>query len=368
MPQKHSLAGNRRYQLFVRARNKALEKLHIAAQLKISAIIHEALLGVKDIARGRYNSICRYGIYSPEGQQEVARLQFDINRMFSLAIPHMAKIMKDLRKQVYTLAYAGESEAIGQALGYKTTYNLPNSKVVQKANSETFTGGTVEDRVQLTINRLVRRIMNTIELSAVNEEEEHIFYAKLKAILPKPKTVAGEQRNVSVGPKLREAESIGPKEDMSVGFIDEETWDEMLDTYKEEFVPTWRGPDSSYSVKTEAGEKETLYAWELEKEVTQDFVYQVRSGQVDAAKENGINDYVWVAVVDSRTDDCCLWRDGLTTAEIERRLKTDRAEDECQSIVPPAHFNCRCVLAPMVEEMPEAPEENIKEFEDWLNT
>jgi SPP1 gp7 family putative phage head morphogenesis protein len=288
--------------------------------------------------------------------------------MFGLATPHFIKLMKDLRRQVYTLSYAGESEAIGQALGYKTTYNLPATKVVQKANSETFTGGNVEDRVQLAINRLVRRIMNVIELAAVNEEEQYNFDRKLNAALPKARTVSTEQRNVTVGPKLREAEQIGPKEDMSVGFIDDETWDELVDTYKEEYVPSWRGPESSYTVKTASGEKETLYSWELEQEVTQDFVYQVRTGQIDAAKENGINDYVWVAVVDSRTDDCCLWRDGLTTAEIERRLKTDRADDNCQSIVPPAHFNCRCVLAPMVEEMPEAPDENTKDFESWLNT
>lgn len=367
MPKKHSLAGNRRYQQFIRARNKSLEDLHLKTQLRISAILHEALLGIKDLLQSRYRLILLKGIYSAEGKLELSRLEVDLGRMFSLAIPHISNLMKNLRKQVYTLAYAGEAEAIGQALGNKTTYNLPAKKVGEKANSDTYTGGDVEQRVQLAINRLTRRIMNAVELSAVNEDEDFVFLNRLKTILPKQKKVSTEQRNVSVGPKLKEAD-IGPKEDMSVGFVDEETWDEMVNAYKDEYVPSWRGPEDSYNIKTKSGEKETLYAWELEQEVTQDFVYQVRTGQIDAAKENGINDYVWVAVVDSRTDDCCLWRDGLTTAEIERRLKTDRADDECQSIVPPAHFNCRCVLAPMVDEMPETPDENIKDFESWLNS
>lgn len=366
--QKHSLAGNSRYKTFVRDRNKALEKIHLQTQLRMSAIIHEVLLGIKDLVRSRYRLILSRGIYTSEGKAELQRLEFDIQKMFSLSTPHLIELQKSMRRQVYTLAYAGESEAIGQAIGSKATYNLPKQKIADFSNSETFTGGSIEQRVQLIVNRLTRKIMDAVELSATIEDDDHILNGRLKNILPKARRVSTNQHNVTVGTKLTEADHVGPKEDMSVGYVDDENWEEIVDAYKEEFIPGWRGPDESYTIKTKTGAKEEVYAWELEQEVTQDFVYQVRLGQVDAAKENGINDYVWVAIVDNRTDDCCLWRDGLTTAEIERKLKTDRKDDECQSIVPPAHFNCRCELAPMVDEMPERPEENTKDFEDWINT
>lgn len=328
-------------------------------------MVSEVILATKNLLKSRYRFVLQHGIYSSQGKQELEEIQKEINRMFGMAMPYITHLMIELRKQVYLLSYSGETEAIGQAIGKKKRYNLPSSKIKSQANSQTYTGGSVEERVQLSFNRLARKIINQIETSAINDELDFEFLQKIENILPKRKSVAIEQRNLTVGPKLKESE-IGPKEDMSLGFIDEETWDEMVDAYKEELVPGWRGPDQSFTINKKPDEKEVIYAWELEQEVTQDFVYQVRLGQVDAAKENGINDYVWVAVVDNRTDDCCLWRDGLTTQEIERRLRTDHSDDECQTIVPPAHFNCRCVLAPMVDELPERPEENLKEFEEWL--
>jgi SPP1 gp7 family putative phage head morphogenesis protein len=363
----HSLANNTRYMKFVRARNKALEKFHLQTQFRISRHLQDILAGVKDMIASRYSDIISYGIYSPQGKEKISRLEIDLKRMISLLAPVITHEVKHLRRICYILTYATEAEAIAQAIGKQTNYQLTRDKVHMIQRQETFGGGNVEERVQYVLNKLHRKIMNAVELSAVNEDNISDAMNRVKSVLPKRRQVSLEPRNLSVGPVLREADN---KElpDMSTGFVDDETWNEMVDSYQSDVVPDWRGPDQSYTFKKEDGSKKEVYAWEMEQEITQDFVYQVRLSQIDAAKENGIKDYVWVAIVDNRTDDCCVWRDGLTTAEIEAKLKSERKDDECQSIVPPAHFNCRCVLAPMVEEMPEAVESNEKDFEQWLNS
>ena len=120
-------------------------------------------------------------------------------------------------------------------------------------------------------------------------------------------------------------------------------------------------------------EGEEYYAWEYERDITNDFVYAVREGAIEAAKENGITDFVWIAVVDDKTDACCLWRDGLLTSEIEAKLKEHESEDEdCNlggsGLVPPLHFNCRCSLAPATDAIPQKPEVDYASFDKWLET
>jgi SPP1 gp7 family putative phage head morphogenesis protein len=335
----------------------------------VSAITHEAVRYIRDLAASRYPRLKLHGIYSPQGREISKGIEAELSRTLHMAALQITEQIKRLRRGSYLLTYSSEAEAIGQATGKSTKYTLGKDRIQMVQARPSFSGGSIDDRVQMVMNRLLRKVMNVIELSAINEDEIDVMAERLERALPKVKAVPTEQRNLSLGKKLQEADrDRGP--DMSFGLIDDETWEEWVDDYKAEYVPSWRGPENAYDVRTPSGAdtRTEIYAWEMEQEITQDFVYQVRQGQIEAAKENGIQDYVWIAIVDNRTDDCCLWRDGLTTKEIEKILKTERSDDDCQAIVPPAHFNCRCVLAPMVEEMPERPESNIKDFEDWLNS
>lgn len=366
----HSLAKNSRYKKFVRARNKALEKFHLQALLHISSVMHDMVRNIRDRASTGYPDILRYGVYSQQGRQRLQQLQIDLQRMFDMVTPHIVQEMQKLRRMTYVLSYAGEAEAIGQATGNATRYSLTTDKLNAKKSEDTFTGGSILDRVQHINNKMLRKIMNTIELAAVQKLDPNVMLTRLDYTLPKQRKVSTNQRNITVG-KISEAnrkdDDEDPTPDMSSGYVDEATWDEMVAAYKDDRLPSFRGDDVAYTYADKTGERETAYAWEVEQELTQDFVYQVRQGSVDAAKENGINDYQWIAIIDSHTDDCCEWRDGLTTAEIEKELKGSHSDDECDAVVPPAHFNCRCELAPMVEEMPEDVESNEKEFDEWLN-
>lgn len=69
---------------------------------------------------------------------------------------------------------------------------------------------------------------------------------------------------------------------------------------------------------------------------------------MDAAKEMGIKDFVWIAILDDRTDECCWERSGKLTSEIEEMLASGKLDrDLCEAITPPAHPNCRCSLGPV---------------------
>ncbi len=188
---------------------------------------------------------------------------------------------------------------------------------------------------------------------------------RVASTFPKPKVVKRPKR---VLPGLTEAAKKTP-ELLSVGIIDDAEWADILDDYNKTYVPKFRGPESvlDFWPKKKSDDEEVWYAWELERDLTQEFVQNVRDGQIDAANENGIDDFVWIAVIDDVTDECCRWRDGLTTSEIQSQLKGAHRDDECRATAPPAHFNCRCTLAPMLREADlSPPESNLAEFDEWL--
>lgn len=178
------------------------------------------------------------------------------------------------------------------------------------------------------------------------------------------------------------ARDAGASSDEATLLLDREgeaAWDDMLDSYKKDFVPVWRAPeyvvdipitDPTHQVTT--GE-DVWYAWEFERDLTNEFVKSVREGTVEAATENGVTDFVWIAVIDSATDACCRWRDGLLVSEIEKELGGHKDEDaECaledEGLVPPIHFNCRCTLAPATDNIPDKPDIDSPSFEQWLET
>ncbi len=111
----------------------------------------------------------------------------------------------------------------------------------------------------------------------------------------------------------------------------------------------------------------TRYTWEVEQEITEDFVKSVRDGTIDSAKEAGIEDFMWIAVLDSHTDECCKVRDGLSSSEIEKKIADGTIDgEECDAIVAPAHFNCRCDVAPMTNDLPETEASGLPDFNEWL--
>lgn len=365
-----------RYREFVTQRDQALEAIHSRFQYQLTDILGGALQRTMEIVSYWYD-------HSRSSQQLMKSTDMDITGTFHNAGLEMVQVVQHMRRNAYILANAGEAEAMARTTGKKSKVSLSKDKLAKIANKEMPAGGTIQARVDLYLGRLKRKILDAIHMSATLDEERGEAMERVKRAFPAIRHYRKPQNELKAV-KMTESEKsdriahvlgyIQPDNEskssrmepvtLTEGLIDADEWSDMLDSYQKEYVPKWRGPDSDLEVMK--GEGRPQYAWELERDMTQDFVQQVRDGQVDSANENDIDEFQWISVIDSKTDDCCVWRDGLSTSEIELELSGEHSEDECDATVPPAHFNCRCTLAPMTTDMPESPPQRIGEFSEWL--
>ena len=261
----------------------------------------------------------------------------------------------------YTLSVTGEAEAICQARDKSGNVHVSRDDTIEIAVSNA-DGENIGARIQYAFSKLTRRLLDAVQLSRLQRDSVAGMLERLDRAIPKGSFVKRMPKTLK---SIKEADRVlklaEGKVDLSVGFIDDDAWREMVDYYLTEYVPTYqfRGPtpDSDYFYKD----------FELEQDLTHEFVSAVRSGQNEAAKQNGIVDFQWIAVIDDRTcDDCCGAYgcgdfDGKSTSQVEKM--TGGA-----TVVPPAHYNCRCTIAPLLDTMPDEPESNAKEFDEWLNS
>lgn len=348
---KRPLNESPRYKEFIRQRDLALEALLHKAQYRLT----DQLAG---ILQRSMEIISYWYVKSQSSHMMLKTLEQDIEHVFFLTIPEIKNVILDLRRQSYILSHAGEVEAMSRSLG------RPKQAVLSKTqiNNEE---GNIDGRIKLYLDRIKRKILDAVQLSALQEDLLPDMIARVSMVLPKI-TYVKRPEKVLKKPVLKEA---GPfdmrKNSLSTGFVDENEWDKMVEEYTSEYIPVNRGPDGELDVQL--GEGTPKYEWELERDMTHDFVQEVRRGQVDAAKQNGITDFIWIAVIDAKTDECCVIRDGKTISEIEQMISNGEIDDDCGTSVP-AHMGCRCSIAPMTDEMPESPPDKIGEFEDWLNS
>lgn len=227
--------------------------------------------------------------------------------------------------------------------------------------------GSTADRVHLSLERLKRKVIDAVQMSRILKDTPAEAVERALAIFPRPKKVKRMQVLTRV---LREAYRKDPEEDgdpiTGPQFIDGQEWQDIVDEYKDAYIPAWRDPRYTLEEQTPDEGGAVVYPWQVENEMTEDFVDKVRAGENEGANAQGITDFVWVAILDSHTDDCCVWRDGLTSTEIEEMLDGERADDECRATAAPAHFNCRCRNVPATDELPDKPADNSQDIEEWL--
>jgi len=359
-----SLNKSPRYRAFITQRDYALEALHLKCQQRITDTLAGALQRTLETISFWYG----------HGQGSIYALRDIENKVdqpFKDAMPVIIKAIEDMRRRVYLLAHAGEAEAIGRAIGKPQKVSLHGHGLYLKSKGPSPAGGELHHRVALYLDRIKTKIIDALKVAAINDDTLPDAIDKVRRSFPRVKYYKRPKKILKL---VREADmKLGKDITMTVGFIDDNEWNDMIDDYSKDYVFTNRGPDGQIpeakSDQDIIGFNDTYpqYEWEVEKDVTQDFVQQVRDGQIDAANENGITDFVWIAILDERTDFCCEWRNGLTTKEISDALENEHADDECDAITPSAHFGCRCSIAPITDDMPETTPPNIGEFEDWLN-
>lgn len=365
MTNQRPATDSKAYTRFIGDADRALEVLLNKSHARITDELRLAFTQTLQIVAFRYATLGNENLLTARSRIAVQAIDQEIAHAYQHFAHEVLNIVSALSARAYTLSLVAQAEAIGRASGKESKYLVAPHDVAQQAVTG-LEGENIASRIALMFDRLKRKVIDAVELSIVQEEGVKACLERVLQALPKKRLVKKPKRLLS---SVKEADRPS-KLTLSVGFVDDETWDEIIDDYMSEYVPRYRGPETVFDLPDPAGgpDLEERYGWELEQYINNKFVLDVRKGGSAAAKENGITDMVWISVIDEKTDECCGWRDGLTSLEIERELKGKKATDDCKAIVPPAHFNCRCTMAPMLKDMPEVEPSNLADFEEWLNT
>lgn len=348
-----SLSTQPAYHRFVSARNQALETLLQNTLVNISQSMDKVFRDAELFVSRLITMVPDDMRASFFGKQSFAALESGLEAMFDEAKAKIIAEHKKLIRQSNLLAHSGETQAIASVTGKQLKAQITRLETDPK----------FEARVNLAFARITRKIRDALEAGFILEDSARDLMVRVSKAFPRVKRFKRPPRVVRA---LKEADA---KIDASLSTIEigtDEDWQDVLDNSLDVKRAKLRGPSTVFDVPDQEGDLVEWYGWEVEQDITNDFVNAVRQGQVQAANEAGIEEFVWIAVVDNKTDECCLWRDGLTITEIEDKLKSEHADDECEATVPPAHFNCRCDIAPALSDLPEKPASNQPEFDEWL--
>lgn len=372
---KNNLSQLKTYRDFTRAREEALEALLAKNRVKVSDAFGDFLFTLMQAAGELHPSFTSDDRNAGAAEHLMRRIQPKTKQIADF----LGKTIRQLRVVAAALAKAGEVEAIARATGRKPTLRFSAFDKLSMEGYPALAGGSIEGRMRLYLDKLARRIASQAQAAGLERDAEGRpldradFMRRVAQALPKAKP-APKRKNLQ---RVQAREAKKPKQDLEslamIGVMDRTTYDLILDDYKSEYVPRGRSPSDIAEIKNVIGPSGQtrsaglVYDFEVERDLTNEFVAAVRLGQVQAAKENNITDFVWIAVLDDRTDECCEKRDGLLTSEIKLKLEGPWADDDCQAVVPPAHFNCRCTLAPAMDNIPDRPEIPFDDFEAWLN-
>lgn len=337
--------------------------------------VHEKEKVLEDILKKYHSLFTRIVAYTQETVISIANnlnkeqtdvfddnLKQKINRIFALAAEITYHYLLQMRTTIYVFSNVSEVEALSRIEQKTKKVNLTHDIVYNNTvkNEDLLS----EKKIKLIFMKLADKVSQSIATSiALNENKDEMIDRILKAY-PKKKKFALARKYLK-----KFVESKKKKSDFLItGVVDRGTWGQVLqDYYADVIAPQITIGRESGTKKEYIIGKDEYYNWELESEINHDFVTLVRKGAIDAARENGIKDLMWIAVLDDKTDSCCRKRDGLTTSEIESKLKKEWKKDECRAVTPPAHFNCRCTMAPMTDETFEGPKNIEEELDTWLD-
>ena len=375
---KTSYADAKQYRKFIEDRDRALDDILFKYRVLISNILQHAQKETVQRIVGLY-ATGQLTARTSSNENLIAALKL----IYSNAVRDTYLVYAQAIKRGYSLSLIGEAEAIG-----RVKKKLARYEVAFSAGDKTL------HRVRIYYERLLRNVIDKTQLASLYAKDVQDFHSRIESAFPNSKQYKRPPRSLK---PLKEAKKpfilsddaadelerelgeeytsafynlqLGKEIDMATGLVSQDDWDAIVKDYKAEHIEPvtifGRGETTKYKV---GGDE--LYDWELDRDLMNEFVSQVRAGQVEAAKQNNITDFVWIAIVDNKTDECCLWRDGLTTKEIERELP--KHDDDCEgATTPPAHRGCRCRLAPYDESVDTTEFEDLPDygdFDQWINS
>ena len=359
------LSNARGYESFVKSRDQVLESVLRKYQRALDRTIDYLVERVTEIVSASH--IASHDLHLLKCS--LSHLEHKLDREFDVVERDVTVLLYRMRGTVFGLSHLGQTVAICGAQGKDAQYDLTRHRLSEIINQDMRAGGPVEHRAWLAFESMKRKIVDAYQRGILMDDSTQDILDRVLTVFPKPKTfkrVPKELKHPTFTEAGDTALAITKKAGVVTGMIDPELWSQMVEDYTKEEIPFYpaRQPMSEEKYYEEHGK----YEWEVEQQATQEFVDQVRQGEITAANDNGITDFVWLAVIDGHTDECCTVRDGLTTAEIEEGLKSGSIDsEECDAVTPPAHFNCRCRVVPMTDEIAAQVPTEDGDFETWLN-
>lgn len=365
---KRPLTESKSYESFMESRDHALEEILQKYQLGIGQIVK--------VLQQHTESVANHLSTKYQGKENAKRaredFEFRLSPFFNMAIEQAAFLFERMRTSIYVLSGAGQAEAMGRALDKPQAFTAHRQKLDEHREKNAPSGGSIHARIDLAFHRLLRDILDAFHLSQALESTPKELLERIDRAFPKSRKIRKRAPMASMTESGRTRDSRkSPEFYTPEEGISKQDWDAAIDDYKDTYIPYGRGLYDAvfYPVEySKTGDVDLLEApqWELEQELIEDFVQSVRSGENEAAAQNGITDFIVIAVIDSATDECCVARDGMTTAEIEAQV--DSLPGDCDGNTPPFHFKCRCRTAPMTDDMPEKQQPDFGGFDEWLRS
>jgi len=350
------------YKNFIYDRDQALEHIHANAQKKISDILRPTFY---ISLRHAYFSLLNVNpaIQTFSKLDKAKQISDFIDQQFNSAAMQIEREIKEFRKNIYAFIYLSELAALTNVLGRSLPFDVSEQTLNNYANRETRAGGQAGERMAYYLRLLRRKLVTKIEQGLLLNKTPKQILENLLATLPPMKKLSLNK------PKLRKLhEADEPKGRVTVGFISADQRKKMVDEYLNKYIPKWRTPDAENIMRPTGAwtgklSEDFVYAWQVEKEATQELLDGVGEVSREAQQDAGINDWIYEAVIDNKVcDDCCLPMDGMLYSEFKDLPKS---EQHC-GFFAPLHFNCRCRVIPVGGELAEKTDIKIGGFQSWL--
>jgi SPP1 gp7 family putative phage head morphogenesis protein len=362
-----TLLASLNYRRWIAERDRGLERIHFRAQVEVTLLLNRFIEHAISFGSHALHTL-QGNQFTLQGRKTLELYDQRLRQEASYILPAILGSYVKMRRKSQALAYLGEAEGIARSLKGKVG---KIRKPERRDFGDSFYGGVpILGLAERALDRLRNHFYDALNTSRVMEETVSEGLDRLNRQVPEVRAYQSAQK-VLQRPKFREA-----KGDQKPGFQwtipeewDPQLWQEVVEDYLGKWVPPYRKPSDVFDIPEEGypANATEIYGWEFEQQMTQDFVDEVRNAMRDAGSAVGIQDFVWIAVIDDRTDECCLKRDGLLLSEIADKMKSEWKDDDCDAESPPAHFNCRCSIAPVqTDDVP--PDEGVttEDFAAWL--
>jgi hypothetical protein len=361
-----NLSQSSRYKKFTHDRDAASELILQNTHRRITEILDHAFSELIVMVKTYYPDSLKH--YKPLR----LKLQF-FDELFDRTLHPLGDLISReiirMRYKVLTLAYHSENEAIRQSASPQSFPKLSPSDLHTLCQNQF---KDVSNQITLELARLRHSLSAKIGISLMNDEPTEKAVGRVFAALPKKKPLPDKLHLK----RVKHIEAPRPPQ-IFTQFLDKALAEQIINDYTSKYIFTDRSPENVFDIINPFTDtryinkyqsKDAVYGWQVEQEITHDFVSQVRSGQIAAARDAGIKDFMWLAVLDSKTCEmCCAWRDGLTSSEILDKLNKDKdLKAACSALVPPAHMNCRCTPVPATDDIEYDLSDDAKDFHEWL--